>query len=172
MAVCLSGCWHRMVSNPEQSLSLRDRANSVVLSSITSRPWLSEPHLQSLWGGGGLSWTEGLAGQHQWVLFCSLSKCCSHSFPCSHLSAAEAGGCSDFLLGWGQSHSQAGMPPFRFHPNIAAQDSQSLDTSVSKGGHSAHWIPRISKIKRKQITIFKDSKSNTDIRGQRNLRIY
>lgn len=64
MVVCLSGCWHRMGSNPEQSLSWRDCANSVVLSSIMSRPWLSEPHSQSLRGAGGLSWTEGLAGQH------------------------------------------------------------------------------------------------------------
>lgn len=51
------------------------------------------------------------------------------------------------------------MPPFWFQSNIAAQDSQSLDISVSKGGHSAHWIPKISKIKRKQITIFKDSQN-------------
>lgn len=91
MVVCLSDCWHRMMSNPEQPLNQRDCANSVALSSITSRPRLCEPHSQSLQGGGGLSWTDGLAGQHPVGCILLAQQVLSHSFSCSHLSAAEAG---------------------------------------------------------------------------------
>ena len=110
----------------------------------------SEPQSQSLQGRGELSWTEGLAGQH--TIGCILLA--QQMLPqLSLLPPEHCWGRQDVLtFSWAQSHSQPGMPPFWFHPNIAAQDSQSLDTSVSKGGQSACWIPRISKIKRKQIT--------------------